>query len=339
MPIIIAVADDPGWTKPLLALALFSGLELLINNVFEPWLYGSSTGLSPIAILVAAVFWTTLWGPAGLLLATPLTVCLVVLGRHLPQLQFLEVMLGSEPVLRTEVKLYQRLLADDVDEAARVAEEYREEHTVAELYDKVLIPVLTFADQDRMRGALQRERWTAIAQAIGDIVDDVRAEQENASSASDEAAMRVDVGREAVNRPPVLCVGARNILDEAAAAMLAHLLEIAGFEPRVIAGSALSHLDVGPGQRDRPLVICLSYINPEALHHARRTIRRIRRELPQNVEIVLGLWNGYTAGEALRGARERTETDRLVTSLAAAAREAEELARTPQQVAKPSTAA
>jgi hypothetical protein len=318
---------------------LFSGLELLINNVFEPWLYGSSTGLSPIAILVAAVFWTTLWGPAGLLLATPLTVCLVVLGRHLPQLQFLEVMLGSEPVLRTEVKLYQRLLADDVDEAARVAEEYREEHTVAELYDKVLIPVLTFADQDRMRGALQRERWTAIAQAIGDIVDDVRAEQENASSASDEAAMRVDVGREAVNRPPVLCVGARNILDEAAAAMLAHLLEIAGFEPRVIAGSALSHLDVGPGQRDRPLVICLSYINPEALHHARRTIRRIRRELPQNVEIVLGLWNGYTAGEALRGARERTETDRLVTSLAAAAREAEELARTPQQVAKPSTAA
>ena len=113
----------------MLAVALFAGLELLINNVLEPWLYGSSTGLSPIAILVAAVFWTTLWGPVGLLLATPLTVCLVVLGRHVPQLQFLEVLLGSEPVLPPEVKFYQRLLAGDPEEAARVVEEYREEHT------------------------------------------------------------------------------------------------------------------------------------------------------------------------------------------------------------------
>ena len=145
----------------MLAVALFAGLELLINNVLEPWLYGSSTGLSPIAILVAAVFWTTLWGPAGLLLATPLTVCLVVLGRHLPQLGFLEVLLGSEPVLAPEVRLYQRLLAGDLEEVSRVTDEYLEEHTVQECYDKVLIPALAFADQDRMRGALNRERWTA----------------------------------------------------------------------------------------------------------------------------------------------------------------------------------
>ena len=130
MPIIIAVAGEPGWTKPLMAIGLFAGLELLINNVLEPWLYGSSTGLSPIAILVAAVFWTTLWGVAGLLLSTPLTVCLVVLDRHVPQLQFLEVLLGSEPVLEPEVKLYQRLLAADLEEAARVSEEYLQEHKV-----------------------------------------------------------------------------------------------------------------------------------------------------------------------------------------------------------------
>ena len=117
--------------KPLLAIALFAGLELLINNVLEPWLYGSSTGLSPIAVLVAAVFWTTLWGPAGLLLATPLTVCLVVLGRHLPQLGFLEVLLGSAPVLAPDVKFYQRLLAGDLEEVSRVTEEYLQEHTVA----------------------------------------------------------------------------------------------------------------------------------------------------------------------------------------------------------------
>src|SRR5512144_3015556 len=145
MPIIIAVAGEPGWTKPLLAIALFAGLELLINNVLEPWLYGSTTGLSPVAIMVAAVFWTTLWGAAGLLLATPLTVCLVVLGRHVPQLQFLEVLLGSEPVLPSEIKFYQRLQAGDTEEAARKAEEYRQEHTVADLYDKVFNPALAFA--------------------------------------------------------------------------------------------------------------------------------------------------------------------------------------------------
>ncbi len=176
MPIIVAVASDPGWTTPLLAVALFAGLELLINNILEPWLYGSSTGLSPIAVLVAAVFWTTLWGPAGLLLATPLTVCLIVLGRHVPQLQFLEIMLGSEPVLTPDVKFYQRLLAGNIEESARVVEEYREEHTLQELYDKVMIPALAYADEDRMRGVLDRERWTAIAQAVCDIVEDLRDE-------------------------------------------------------------------------------------------------------------------------------------------------------------------
>jgi predicted PurR-regulated permease PerM len=339
LPIIIAVASDPGWTKPLLAVALFAGLELLINNVLEPWLYGSSTGLSPIAILVAAVFWTTLWGPAGLLLATPLTVCLVVLGRHLPQLGFLEVLLGSEPVLAPEVKLYQRLLTGDIEEVSRVTDDYLEEHTVQECYDKVLIPALAFADQDRMRGALNRERWTAIAQAVADIVDDLRAETESPDADSDRVSTRIEGGREAEKRPVALCVGCRNDLDQAAAAMLAHLLFMAGFDPRVTAGSALGDSHIGPRQREQPIVVCLSYVNPEALHHARRTIRRIRRDLPRNVQVILGLWNGYIPGESLRGARERTETDRLATSLAAAVREAEEILEPPEEVITPSTAA
>ena len=112
-PIALSFAVDAGWTTPLLTVALFIAVELVTNNVLEPWLYGSSTGLSPLAIIVAAVFWTTLWGPVGLLLATPLTVCLVVLGRHVPQLQFLEVLLGDQPVLEPEVKFYQRLLAGE----------------------------------------------------------------------------------------------------------------------------------------------------------------------------------------------------------------------------------
>src|SRR5690606_15930175 len=103
-PIALSFAVDPGWTMPLLTVALFLGLELFSNNVLEPWLYGSSTGLSSVAVLVAAVFWTMLWGPVGLLLSTPLTVCLVVLGRHVPQMQFLDVLLGNEPALPAEVK-------------------------------------------------------------------------------------------------------------------------------------------------------------------------------------------------------------------------------------------
>ncbi|MGE5778379.1 MAG: AI-2E family transporter [Hyphomicrobiales bacterium] len=338
MPIIIAVAGEPGWTKPLLAVALFAGLELLINNVLEPWLYGSSTGLSPIAILVAAVFWTTIWGAPGLLLSTPLTVCLVVLGRHVPKLQFLEILLGSEPVLPPEVKLYQRLLADDFEGAARVSDQYLQEHTVQELYDRVLIPALAFADQDRMRGALDREGWTAVAKSIGDIVDDVRAETPSSDAESRHGAVRVEV-RRAHPGPIVLCVGARNDLDEAAAAMLAHLLAIAEFDARVLAGSALGTSDFESLRRDRPVVFCLSYVNPEALHHARRMIRRIRQSSSSNAPIVLGLWNGYAPGGDMRGARERTEADRLAASLAAALREVEEVVQSEPEVATPSTAA
>ena len=139
--------------------------------------------------------------------------------------------------------------------------------------------------------------------------------------------------------PIVLCVGARNDLDEAAAAMLAHLLAIAEFDARVLAGSALGTSDFESLRRDRPVVFCLSYVNPEALHHARRMIRRIRQSSSSNAPIVLGLWNGYAPGGDMRGARERTEADRLAASLAAALREVEEVVQSEPEVAMPSTAA
>ena len=138
-PIALSFAVAPGWTLPLLTIALFVTLELFSNNVLEPWLYGSSTGLSPVAVLVAAVFWTTLWGPVGLLLSTPLTVCLVVLGRHVPQLAFFDVLLGDEPALPPELKFYQRLLARDPEEATELAEEYLEDEPLEKLYDSVII--------------------------------------------------------------------------------------------------------------------------------------------------------------------------------------------------------
>jgi hypothetical protein len=152
-------------------------------------------------------------------------------------------------------------------------------------------------------------------------------------------AARAEVERKAHAGPIILCVGARNDLDEAAAAMLAHLLAIAEFDARVLAGSALAASDLGSLRRDRPIVFCLSYVNPEALHHARRMIRRIRQSLSRDVPVILGLWNGYAPGSDMRGVRERTEADRLATSLAAAVREVAEVARSRPKVAAPSTAA
>ncbi len=173
IPIVLSLAVSPGWTEPLLTLGLFVGLELFSNNVLEPWLYGASTGLSPVAIIVAAVFWTTLWGPVGLLLSTPLTVCLVVLGRHVPRLEFLDVMLGNQQVLPDHAKIYQRLLARDPQEAIELAEERLADGPVADLYDGLMLPALTLAELDRQRGALDTQTQRAISDGIATLVEDL----------------------------------------------------------------------------------------------------------------------------------------------------------------------
>jgi predicted PurR-regulated permease PerM len=336
-PIAVALAVDPGWTMPLLAVSVFVMLELFINNVLEPWLYGSSTGLSPVAILTAAVFWTTLWGPVGLLLSTPLTVCLVVLGRHVPQLQFLEVLLGSEPVLSVEIKLYQRLLASDPDEAIDVVDEFLEDKPVPELYDKVLIPALAFADQDRLRGVIDRERWTALAEHVLDIIDDVKARDAGADAPA-EAARQEGAASNPDSRPAILCIGPRNRLDEVAAVMLADLLTKSGFEARVLPGTTLTGGSLEPIARNGVAAVCLSYVQPEALHHARRSVRSLRRQCPAGVPIVLGLWNAQPRAEGPRDLCALTGADRLVVSLTGAVREVHELTQAAASKAAAATA-
>ncbi|TJX45486.1 MAG: AI-2E family transporter, partial [Mesorhizobium sp.] len=169
LPLFLALAVAPGWSLVLWTAALFVVMELVTGNVVEPWLYGSRTGLSSLAIIVAAIFWTWLWGPLGLVLSTPLTVCLVVLGRHVPQFEFLDVLFGNEPVLEPHARLYQRLLAGDPDEATDHAEEMLEEKYLVDFYDKVAIPALLLGEQDRARGVMgdqQRRQLAASAQAL-----------------------------------------------------------------------------------------------------------------------------------------------------------------------------
>ena len=173
LPAIVAFAVDPGWAMLLWAIALFLVVELVIGQVIEPWLYGHSTGLSGIAVVVAAAFWTLLWGPVGLLLSTPLTMCLVVLGRHVEQLQFLEVLLGDRPALAPEEAFYQRMLAGDPDEAAHQAEEFLQNKPLAAYYDEVAIGGLTLAQWDVNRGALGHEHRVLIKELVEGVIDNL----------------------------------------------------------------------------------------------------------------------------------------------------------------------
>ena len=173
IPIVLAAAIFEGWTRPLLVLALFVVNELISNNVVEPWLYGSSTGISTMGILVSAVFWTWLWGPIGLVMSTPLTVCLTVMGRYVPQLSFLNTLLSDEEVLPPEARFYQRLLALDPEEAADIAEEYLKENSLESLYDKVLLPALSLAEQDRHQGDLDETKERFILNAMRELVDEL----------------------------------------------------------------------------------------------------------------------------------------------------------------------
>ena len=207
-PIILSFAVSPGWTDPLLTIGLFMVLELFSNNVLEPWLYGSSTGLSPLAIIAAAVFWITLWGPVGVLLATPLTVCMVVIGRHVPQLQFLHVMFGNDPVLPTETRFYQRLLARDPEEAAELAEQSFPDKPLPHIYDRVVLPALHLAEADRQRDALADEVQATIAEGVDTVIEALDDYEDPKPEADAEAEEGFGGGRSAAPAAASRCTAA-----------------------------------------------------------------------------------------------------------------------------------
>lgn len=317
-PILLSFAVDSGWTLPLLCIALFVAVELFSNNVVEPWLYGSATGLSSLAIIVAAVVWTTLWGPVGLLLATPLTVCLVVLGRHVPQLHFLEVMLGDRPVLPDEAKIYQRLLARDPVEATEIAEERLGRSSPVEVADGLLLPVLSLAEQDRQRGTLNPDGRQAVAEGMAGLLDEL-----------------AETAAPAEGAPRILCVGARNNLDEAAAGLLAYLLTGRGLRADVIPCEKVTIraiASLGTGGVD---AIVLSSLNPSALGHARRQLRRLRLHFGPHVPILLCLWSAHPEAEVPQRASAETDANLVATGMAGALEQLEELGLTASGPALP----
>lgn len=322
MPLFVTFAVTPGWMTLLWVVALFLVMELITNNVLEPWLYGSRTGLSPLAIIVSAVFWSWLWGPIGLVLSTPLTVCLVVLGRHVPQFEFLSVLFGDEPVLDPPARLYQRLLANDPEEGADHAEEFLEDGDLVEFYDEVGIPALLLAEQDRRRGAMSSERIDAVAAtAIGLIADLDELADEEAEDEEPETPVEAD-GATQASKPPlpdgeghmIAVAGGRWPIDDAASAMVSQVLEIQGATARRLDHAELELTRLARADLDGIDTIILSYMSPASLNHARYAVQRIKRA-KRGVRV--GLFMPAEAGEIDASAvARRVNADFVATSIA-----------------------
>ncbi len=324
LPFALSLAVFDGWFRPLLVFLLVAGLELTIANFVEPWLYGTHVGISSLALLVTAVFWTVLWGPAGLILATPLTVCVVVLGRYVPQLSFLHILLGDEPVLAPEAQIYQRLLAMDQLEAHGIVSQFLKGRPLVELYDSVLIPALNMAEQDRHKGAIDAVREEFLFLSINEMIAEFSEYQLSDSLSEEDAAVHSEAR--------VLCVPAHDRADEVTAAMLAQLLEQKGLAALAfpLDGPSLNELFVSI-EAKRSDIVCISALPPYAFAPARAMCKQIRERFPK-LKVVVCVW-GFSGDTQKAKARfERAQPDRLSTSLAEAMQHVEELVQpTPKE--------
>jgi predicted PurR-regulated permease PerM len=300
LPFALSLAVFNTWTPPLLVFLLFFSLELVITNFIEPWLYGVHTGISSLALLVTTVFWTVLWGWAGLILATPLTVCVIVLGRYFPQMSFLYVILGDEPVLDPHAHFYQRLLAMDQNEARTVAEEFLKDHSLVELYDQVVIPALSLAEQERHRGRLEETResffFLSMAELVAELADQTNGEVPSTFN-----------GR-------VFCLSAQDQADEICASILAQLLEKEGFQTIAFPVSSSVGDSLASLQPDADDIICVSALPPFAFASARTTCLQIRKRFP-HVGLIAGLWSLSGDGEKLKTRFGTSQPDQFATMM------------------------
>jgi predicted PurR-regulated permease PerM len=316
LPLALAIAVDPGWSMAIWTAALFVTAELTASQAAEPVLYGHSTGLSPFAVIVSAIFWSWLWGPIGLILSMPLTLCLVVLGRYVERLEFLDVLLGDRPALTPIESFYQRILAGDADEAQDHAELLLKERSLSSYYDEVALKGLQLAANDAERGALRPQQLERVKDTIMGLVSELDAyedrdspvqqqeeqkEREPAGEPPDEQALpKSPAPKSVVHRSsfqpdwrtgvPVLCLGGKGPLDEVASAMLTQLLTKHGVSARVAAyreasREAIAHLDAAGVS-----MVCVSYLDIAGTpSHLRYLVQRLRRKLPHAV-ILIGLW-------------------------------------------------
>jgi len=298
MPLTLALAVFQGWQQPLLVLGLFAVLEPLIFLVVEPVVYGTSTGVSDVALLVAVLFWTWLWGPVGLLLATPLTVCLAVLGKYVPDLGFLGVLLGEAPELEPHVAYYQRLLARDEDEAASIVEEYARANPPEQVYDAVLLPALESVKRDQARGALSEEDARFIVSRTREIVEELEPAQDGGAG----------------ERARVLGCPARDELDELALLMFRALVRSVGVDVEVVSATLFASEAVALARETLPDVVCIATVPPGGVAHARYLVKRVRLAHPA-ARILVGRWGNNGTREEVRPVLLSAGADEVAMSL------------------------
>jgi predicted PurR-regulated permease PerM len=297
LPFALTLAVSDGWRTPLLVTALFAVTELVVANFIEPLVYGVHTGLSAMAVLVSVVFWTVIWGPVGLVLATPLTVCLSALGRYSPQLEFLNVVLGDEPVLAPSEMFYQRLIALDQQDAFNVIEAWGRDKSLAEIADALVLPALAMAERDRMTGELDPKREDFVIQSVNELVTDITESEIGKREEPVAGARRV------------LCIPANDAADEIAASLCAQVLTQKGW-PAIAFPITESPGDLmlalGANQED---VICVSSVPPFAAGNARKMVRGLKEKGIES-ELLVGLW-----GHEFAAANQK---DRMAKSVGAA---------------------
>ena len=290
MPALLAFAISDGWSMLAWTVGCFLAIELICAYVFEPWLYGKGAGLSPMAVILGALFWTWLWGPIGLLLSTPITASVAVMGRYLPELGFLNTLLGVEPILSPQAKLYQRLVALDQEDAAELAEKHVEEHGAAAFYGEVLIPALGLAERDRHAGALDPAAERFLFDSLRQIVDEL---QEEAPQRDPLAACLVAAHDEADQ------LAAMALAAESGAHLIPHPL---------LANEAMQEIE-----KRGCKVLLISAIPPQAANHASHVARRLKRRFPQ-LKIVVALWTNVDNIERSRQRLKEAGAEHVVTA-------------------------
>ncbi len=360
-PLMLAAAVAPGWTPFLLTFALYLVSELTMGQVVEPLVYGHGTGVSPVAVVLSTVFWAWLWGPLGLLLAMPITVCLVVLGRHVEGFNFFEVLLGDEPALRPEQSFYQRVLTGDSAEATYQAELALKDEPLAAYLDDVALKGLRLAERDFERGALDEANLERINATIKEIMNDLadfeprrwfrkvypverKEDQEEAQTGLASLSTMDEVEEdqlpilEAADFAPgweedgsVLCIGGRTQLDEAAATILAGLLKKHGLKARAAESEAISAGHIVSLDAAKAKLVCLSFLaGGSGQAQVRYLVRRLRRILPEGCMILVGYWADEAADAPIKALEKTAEADAYATSFHEAAEIAVNAARRPE---------
>ena len=292
-PLILAAAVGTGWGMLVMTAALFGTLQLIAGQVIEPLVYGRSSGLSPVAIVISASFWTWLWGPIGLVLATPLTVCLVVVGRHVDRLQFLDVLLGNEPALTPPQLVYQRMLAGDPIEASQQAQTFLADEPLEKYYDTVMLDGLRLAEADARLGRLNRERMDRVLATVQEVVDDLQSHEDRVPTEAEIVDTRSDLARlepvaeiaaaipllERWKKPgAVLCIPGSGKLDEAASLILAQILTRRGIAASAETADALSMSRFFSLDLSQAAAFCICYVGKPSDAMIQYTVRRLSKK-------------------------------------------------------------